>query len=130
MDIQEQNPVFITQEDYNLLKPYAGRLADKNDEMSLAYELKRAVVVKKDAFPKDCVRLNSKVSVLDLDTQKVLEFKIVLSELADIKQQKISVLTPMGAALIGFRKSDEVSWKVPAGLKRFRILDVVNKFES
>ena len=97
--------------------------------MSLAHELKRAVVVKKESFPKDGVRLNSKVSILDLDTQKVLEFTIVLSEYADIKQNKISVLTPMGAALIGFRKSDEVRWKVPAGLKRFRILNVVNKSE-
>lgn len=129
MNIQEQNPVFITQEDYNLLKPYIDKLPDRNDEMSLAHELKRAVVVKKESFPKDGVRLNSKVSVLDLDTRKVLEFTIVLSEYADIKQHKISVLTPMGAALIGFRKSDEVKWKVPAGLKRFRILDVVNKSE-
>ena len=129
MNIQEQNPVFITQEDYNLLKPYIDKLPDRNDEMSLAHELKRAVVVKKESFPKDGVRLNSKVSILDLDTQKVLEFTIVLSEYADIKQNKISVLTPMGAALIGFRKSDEVRWKVPAGLKRFRILDVVNKSE-
>lgn len=129
MNIQEQNPVFITQEDYNLLKPYIDKLPDRNDEMSLAHELKRAVVVKRESFPKDGVRLNSKVSVLDLDTRKVLEFTIVLSEYADIKQHKISVLTPMGAALIGFRKSDEVKWKVPAGLKRFRILDVVNKSE-
>lgn len=129
MNIQEQNPVFITQEDYNLLKPYIDKLPDRNDEMSLAHELKRAVVVKKESFPKNGVRLNSKVSVLDLDTRKVLEFTIVLSEYADIKQHKISVLTPMGAALIGFRKSDEVIWKVPAGVKRFRILDVVNKSE-
>jgi len=129
MNIKEQNQIFITEEDYNVLKPYTDKLPDRNDEMSLAHELKRAVVVKKESFPKDGVRLNSKVSILDLDTQKVLEFTIVLSEYADIKQNKISVLTPMGAALIGFRKSDEVRWKVPAGLKRFRILDVVNKSE-
>lgn len=129
MNIKEQNQIFITEEDYNILKPYIDKLPDRNDEMSLAHELKRAVVVKKESFPKDGVRLNSKVSILDLDTQKVLEFTIVLSEYADIKQNKISVLTPMGAALIGFRKSDEVRWKVPAGLKRFRILDVVNKSE-
>lgn len=129
MNIKEQNQIFITEEDYNVLKPYIDKLPDRNDEMSLAHELKRAVVVKKESFPKDGVRLNSKVSILDLDTQKVLEFTIVLSEYADIKQNKISVLTPVGAALIGFRKSDEVRWKVPAGLKRFRILNVVNKSE-
>lgn len=126
MHIKELNPVIITEEDYKLLKPYVDKLPDRNEEMSLAHELKRAVIVTKDAFPKHCIKLNSRVSILDLDTQKVLEFTIVMPEHADIKQNKISVITPMGAALIGFRKSEEVRWKVPAGLKRFRILDVVN----
>lgn len=130
MHIKELNPVIITEEDYKLLKPYVDKLPDRNEEMSLAHELKRAVIVTKDAFPKHCVKLNSRVSILDLDTQKVLEFTIVMPEHADIKQNKISIITPMGAALIGFRKSEEVRWKVPAGLKRFRILDVVNNPDS
>jgi regulator of nucleoside diphosphate kinase len=130
MNIKELNPVIITEEDYKLLKPYVDKLPDRNEEMSLAHELKRAVIVTKDAFPKHCIKLNSRVSILDLDTQKVLEFTIVMPEHADIKQNKISVITPMGAALIGFRKSEEVRWKVPAGLKRFRILDVVNHPDS
>lgn len=130
MHIKELNPVIITEEDYKLLKPYVDKLPDRNEEMSLAHELKRAVIVTKDAFPKHCIKLNSRVSILDLDTQKVLEFTIVMPEHADIKQNKISVITPMGAALIGFRKSEEVRWKVPAGLKRFRILDVVNNPDS
>lgn len=130
MNLKELNPVIITEEDYKLLKPYVDKLPDRNEEMSLAHELKRAVIVTKDAFPKHCIKLNSRVSILDLDTQKVLEFTIVMPEHADIKQNKISVITPMGAALIGFRKSEEVRWKVPAGLKRFRILDVVNHPDS
>jgi regulator of nucleoside diphosphate kinase len=130
MNLKELNPVIITEEDYKLLKPYVDKLPDRNEEMSLAHELKRAVIVTKEAFPKHCIKLNSRVSILDLDTQKVLEFTIVMPEHADIKQNKISVITPMGAALIGFRKSEEVRWKVPAGLKRFRILDVVNHPDS
>ncbi len=130
MNTKELNPVILTEEDYKLLKPYVDKLPDRNEEMSLAHELKRAVIVTKDAFPKHCIKLNSRVSILDLDTQKVLEFTIVMPEHADIKQNKISVITPMGAALIGFRKSEEVRWKVPAGLKRFRILDVVNNPDS
>ncbi|RYD56247.1 MAG: transcription elongation factor GreAB [Sphingobacteriales bacterium] len=127
MKVQELNPVIMTEEDYNLLKPYVGMLPDSNDEMSLAHELKRAVIVKKEAFPLHAIKLNSRVSVLDQDTQKVFEFVIVMPGNADMKLNKISVLTPMGAALIGFRKGEEVKWKVPAGLKRFRILDVSNK---
>jgi regulator of nucleoside diphosphate kinase len=127
MNTKEMNPVVLTEEDYNLLKPYVDMLPDRNEEMSLSGELRRAVIVKKDAFPMHCIKLNSKVSVLDLDTNRILEFTIVMPEHADMRSNKVSVITPMGAALIGFRKSEEVKWKVPAGLKRFRILDVVNK---
>ncbi len=126
MENKERNPVVITEEDYNLLKPLVSGAAAEGSEMTLAYELNRATVVKKDEFPPDTIKLNSKVSVLDLETQKVREFIIVMPAQADIKQNKISVLTPMGAALIGFRKSDEVMWKLPAGMKKLRILEVNN----
>jgi regulator of nucleoside diphosphate kinase len=128
MNTQTLNPVVVlTEEDYALLKPYVDKLPDRGEDMSLAHELKRAVVVKKHAFPPHGVRLHSRVTVLDLDTQKELEFTIVMPGQADIRQNKISVLTPMGAALIGLRQSEEVTWRVPAGLKSFRILKVVNK---
>lgn len=127
MNYDQQNAVVITEEDYNVLKYYVDNTPAADGEMSLAAELKRAVVVKNDALPPHTIRLNSKVSVLDLQTQKVLEFTIVMPDKADIKQGRVSILTPMGAALIGFRKAEEVMWKVPAGLKRFRILDVYNK---
>ena len=127
MNINESNPVILTDEEYQLLMPYAEKLPGKNEEMSLATELKRAIIVNKDAFPQHGIRLNSQVSVLDIDTQRVFEFMIVMPENADIKQNKISVLAPMGAALIGFRKSEEVKWRMPAGLKHFRIMDVTNQ---
>lgn len=127
MKYDQQNAVVITEEDYNVLRYYVDNTPVKDGEMSLAAELKRAVIVKSDALPPHTIRLNSKVSVLDLQTQKVKEFTIVMPDKADIKEGRISILTPMGAALIGFRKTEEVMWKVPAGMKRFRILDVYNK---
>ncbi len=123
---QERNRVIFTQEDYNLLKTYVNRLPDNQSDMSLAYELNRGVVVTKDEFPPDTIRLNSTVSVLDIDKQKTLEYKIVVPEKADIRQGKISILAPLGTALIGFRKGQEVKWSMPAGTKNFRILDVIN----
>ena len=126
MEHKIQNPVVVREDDYSLLKPYVERMPDKSNKMSLAYELGRAVIVKKDAFPAHAVRINSRVAVLDLDTDRVLEFTLVMPEYADMRSNKVSILTPMGAALIGFRKAEEVEWKVPAGLKRFRILEVIN----
>lgn len=126
MSTNAKNPVVITEEDYQLLKAYISDDIPQESEMTLSGELKRAVVVSKDAFPKHTIRINSKVSVLDLDTNRVIEFTIVMPAHADMRDNKISILTPMAAAMIGFRKGEEVKWKVPAGLKRFRILDVSN----
>lgn len=126
MNTNAKNPVVITEEDYQLLKAYISDDIPQESEMTLSGELKRAVIVSKDAFPKHTIRINSKVSVLDLDTNRVIEFTIVMPAHADMRDNKISILTPMAAAMIGFRKGEEVKWKVPAGLKRFRILDVSN----
>jgi regulator of nucleoside diphosphate kinase len=130
MKTNELNPVVITREDYDLLKRLTDRMPGKEADMSLGHELGRAIIVNKDALPPFTVRLNSKVTVVSLDTQRVMEFQIVMPEQADIDQQKVSILSPMGTALIGFRKGEEVLWKVPAGLKRFRILDVVNTLQG
>jgi regulator of nucleoside diphosphate kinase len=121
-----KNPVIIAEADFNLLKTLVGTPSSGSKEMTLAYELNRATIVKDEDFPADAIRLNSNVKILDIGEQKTMEFSIVLPKLADIKQKKISITTPMGAALIGFRKGDEVEWEVPAGLKKFSIQDVVN----
>ena len=126
MGTELKNPVIITEEDYQQLKGYINYDAGNDEEMTLSAELKRAVILSKDAFPSHAVRLNSKVSVQDLDTDRVIEFTLVMPAHADMHKNKVSILTPMGAALIGFRKGEEVRWKVPAGFKRFRILDVTN----
>jgi regulator of nucleoside diphosphate kinase len=126
MKTKELNPVVITREDYELLKPLITPRPEQQDEMTLGHELARAIIVSKDALPPFTVRLNSKVTVVNQETQRIMEFVIVMPEHADIGQQKVSILSPMGTALIGFRKGEEVLWQVPAGMKRFRILDVVN----
>ncbi len=121
---KQQNQVIISEEDFNLIKSYVGTISSENSEMSLAAELSRAEIVKADAVPVGTIRLNSHVKILDLGTQNEMEFTIVLPSHADIKAKKISVITPMGAALIGFRIGDEVEWELPAGLKKFRVQEV------
>ncbi|MES2417470.1 MAG: GreA/GreB family elongation factor [Bacteroidota bacterium] len=127
MNLNVKNAVIITENDFNLLKPYANKKTDSTNEMSLANELSRAVIVKEEEFPADGIRLNSTVSLLDRDTNMTMKLIIVMPQYADMRQNKISILTPIGAALIGFRKAEFVEWKVPAGLKRFQILDVINQ---
>lgn len=124
MNLNENNPVIITQSDYNLLKPFFSKIK-QSDEMSLSAELSRAVIIKDDAFPAHAIRLNSKVFIAEETSGELMELTIVLPQHADIKQKKVSILTPIAAALIGFRKGELVKWKVPSGLKIFKITEVI-----
>lgn len=121
--MEQKNNVVLSQEDFNLLKPYFSG-SDSYDEMSIGYELSRATVVKAEDLPPDVVCLNARVTIEDLDTGRQNSFTLVMPDQANIKEKKVSVLTPMGAAIIGFKVDDEVAWKMPAGMKRFRIVAV------
>ena len=122
-----KNNVILGEDDFRLLKQFAESFPNSANvnEMSLSYELNRAIVVENNELPADSIRLNSQVKVKELTTNKHLEFSIVMPAYADIKQNKISVLTPMGSALIGLCKGETVEWKMPAGMKKFEVLDVI-----
>lgn len=124
--IAQKHPVIMTRKDYDLLHPLITEKMNDDSDSSLLIELDRSIIVTEEAFPAHTIRLNSKVSVLDLATHQVIEFSIVMPDQADPGKNSISILTPMGIALIGSRKAEEVHYRVPLGLKRFRILDVNN----
>lgn len=118
-------------DDYNLLISYLnggrGRTAfDRWNAADLHAELKKAKLVDKDDFPMDVVRINSTVRVKDEAQNEIMEFMLVTPDKANIKEKRISIMAPIGTALIGFRKGQKVSWHVPAGKKTFTILDVIN----
>lgn len=127
MNSHDRGPVILPEEDFRLLKHFAEQFSsfNKDNTMTLSYELNRATVVRENEFPADCVRLNSLVKVKEMDSKRIMEFRIVMPAQADINQRLISVVTPMGAALIGLCKGEKVSWKMPAGMKSFEILEVV-----
>ena len=121
------NPVILCESDYKKLTEIVvldKRSEEKNN--TLAYELSRAIVVKNEAFPPTNIRIGSKVRILDIDTQKERSFQIVMPAEADIQENRISILTPMAAAISGFKADDEVSWKMPSGLKRLKVVAVEN----
>lgn len=118
-------------DDYNLLVTYlnyrSGRTTfDRQNAEDLLAELKKAKLVSKDEFPADVVRLNSTVRIKPEDKDYVMELIIVTPDKADIKERKISIMSPIGTALIGFRQGENVNWQVPSGKKTFTILEVNN----
>ncbi len=71
--------------------------------------------------PKEVVRMNSRVRVLDFDTQRKGLYTLVFPEEASISRGFISVLAPLGIALLGRRRGDVIEAKVPGGIRRLRI---------
>ncbi|MCC6186859.1 MAG: GreA/GreB family elongation factor [Chitinophagaceae bacterium] len=122
-----ENPVVVAiEKDYALLKKLINTDLSAPHQMTLGHELERAIIVSEDAFPPHAIKLNSRVRVMNTETQVVKTFTIVLPNLADIRKSKISVLSPMGTALFGFRKGEHITWKLPKGLQKIEILDVWN----
>lgn len=127
--IKEQ--LVLTKYDYEIimtgLKSGPARTTfNRHDAEELEAELKKAKLVSREELPGDVVRLNSSVTIKDEKENKIIQLTVVTPEKADIKQRKISVLSPIGTALIGYRKGNRVNWKVPAGTKTFTILEVRN----
>ncbi len=108
----------LSAEDYARLREYA-----LNDE--LADELDRAIVVKKEQVPEDVVTMNTRCVYLDerLGTQR--EIELVFPEEADLAAGRVSVLTPVGSALIGLRVGQEIAWDFPDGsIRRLKVTGV------
>jgi len=128
--VKEQ--LVLLKDDYETLVAYlrsAHGAFDQQNIEELQAEIKKARLVDKEDFPEDVVRLNSKVRVKEDGKGKVMELMLVTPDKADIKERKISVMAPIGAALIGFRRGQKIKWQVPAGPKTFTIMDVVNQYQ-
>jgi len=94
------------------------------DRGALAGELRRARVVPRAQLPPDVVTMNSTVRLRDLETGEEETYTLVYAAAADIAENKLSVVAPVGTALLGYRAGDVVEWPVPAGVSRFRIEEV------
>jgi regulator of nucleoside diphosphate kinase len=82
-------------------------------------------VVPRAELPPDVVTMNATVRLRDLETGEEETYTLVYPADADIAENKLSVLAPVGTALLGYRAGDVVEWPVPAGVSRFRIEEVL-----
>jgi len=119
--------ITLSAHDYDRLSTLAhaarNRLPDLADE--LAEEIGRAHVLAVGKFPQNTVCMNSTVDFRDEATGKAQQVTLVYPEEADISQRKISVLTPIGTALIGLATGKSITWETPTGeIRRLTILAV------
>ena len=84
----------------------------------LAEEVDRAVVVSPEELPDDVVTLGSAVTFRDETSGSLREVVVVLPQDADIESNRVSILTPIGAALIGLREGASIDWATRDGSRR------------
>jgi len=96
----------------------------------LLAELNSAKIVEPEAIPSNVVTMNSIVKLSFLNNDKIIQFQIVYPDQANLKENKISIFSPIATALIGYKIEDEIEWIVPAGLTRIRIDEIIYQPEA
>jgi regulator of nucleoside diphosphate kinase len=95
----------------------------------LRAELKKARIVCPDKVPRHVVTMNSTVTLRDLETGERETYTLVYPDQADIANNRLSVLAPVGTAILGQRVGDEIRWQVPSGWRRLKVQRVVTQPE-
>jgi regulator of nucleoside diphosphate kinase len=131
----KQRTIYVTAPDYqrlrNLLESRALSAWGRDGRLDeLEAELDRCEVLPSEEIPGDVVTMHSTVQLADLDERRELTYMLVYPHEADIDRGKISVLAPVGTAMLGFREGDDFEWKVPGGVRRMRIVRVASQPES
>ncbi|MCE5313049.1 MAG: nucleoside diphosphate kinase regulator [Nitrospiraceae bacterium] len=131
----KQRELFITQFDEQRLNELIDAMEssenrDRPDLATLKEELESATVVASAEIPPKVVTMNSRVHLRDADTSEEMTYTLVFPKNADIKSGAISILAPIGAAILGYSEGDVVEWKVPSGIRRILIEKVIYQPEA
>ncbi len=97
---------------------------------NLLKELHAAKIVEPYEVPANIVTMNSVVRIKFLKTGKEIKFQIVYPDQANMKENKISIFSPVATALIGYKVSDEIDWMVPSGMTKIRIEEIIYQPEA
>ena len=127
--------IYITEYDMKRLRELLEAVKEsgyrgRDDLKKLEAELNRGKLVPPRDVPADVITMNSKVCLIDLNTGEEMTCTLVFPDDADIDQNKISVLAPIGTAMLGYSVGDTFEWQVPAGLTRFKVKEILYQPEA
>ena len=127
--------IYITEPDYNRLsalieKTREGNGVDRQYLNKLEAELDRAEIVDAENIPANVITMRSTVRLKDLVSGEENTYSLVFPTEADFSQGKISVLAPIGTAILGYKHGDTIEWTVPSGLRRLKVDEVIYQPEA
>lgn len=117
-------PIIVAAEDRTQLLEILARAHGAAAGAQLDSELERARVLPLSEVPRDVVVMNSEVEYEDLATRRRRRLQLVYPKDADSNSGKVSVLAPLGCALLGLRADQAIDWDMPGGPRRIRVLSV------
>jgi len=128
-ELTKNRQIFITDFDLERLELLIANASQRSSRDSrylegLEQELMNAEVVTPAGIPPDAITMNSRVCLQDMDSKEELIYTLVFSGDADVDSGKISVLAPIGTAMIGYRTGDRISWRVPGGMKNLTVKNI------
>lgn len=131
----EERAIFITEYDLARLEELLEKVSTEDSRDSrhlneLEDELLRAEVVEPRDIPADVITMNSQVCLKDLDSGEELVYTLVFPNDARLEENRISILAPVGTALLGYRVADTIKWKVPGGIRRLKVKKMLYQPEA
>lgn len=135
--MMESRDIYITEFDLNRLNEllevgltFRGSKSETGHLDGLKDELERAHIVLPKDIPPDVVTMNSRVRLSDIGKEDEQVYTLVFPRDADAETGRISVLAPVGTAILGSRVGDLIEWQVPAGKRKLKIMEVLYQPES
>ena len=128
--------IYITTSDYHRLSGLIEMSRERNGEADREYldqleeELAQAEVVNPEDIPQDVITMRSKVRLKDLKSGQTVMYSLVFPSEANSNEGRISVLAPIGTALLGNRSGDVVESRVPSGLRRLKVKEILYQPEA
>lgn len=131
----QNSAIYITDRDMQRLRARLSEYQRSGDRdaahiKDLTRELDRAIVVEAPEIPSDVITLRSQATLRDLDNSEESTYTLVYPEESDPSNGRISVLSPIGTAMLGYRSGAVFEWKVPKGTRRMEVLKVVYQPEA
>ena len=134
MKKKTSSSIYITRFDkarlMRLLRTLDAAEQTREEIEDLEHELERGTEVESTEVAPDVVTMNSTVRVTDLDANTTHLYTIAFPADADFEKGRISILSPLGTALLGYRAEDVVMWEMPRGTRRLRIEELMYQPEA
>ena len=127
--------IYVTEPDYRRLSGLIEITRDRNGVdieylNTLEAELDRAEIVDPKRIPANVITMRSKVRLKDLVSGESKIYSLVFPTEANFSEGKISVLAPIGTAILGYKSGDSIEWPVPSGLRKLRVDEILYQPEA